>query len=99
MTSKKKTEEPSSNYRDYPGSELLIPPKAVRPSTAMRVVSGLDPDSEGFSVDELAPLLETIENEFVRDIDAWTEVFHQYGMASMMNLVGAYLGELMTGSN
>lgn len=97
MATKKADELPE--FASLDGHELLVPPRALRPSKRMRLTSVLEPFMGGDTGDVnllavLADVMEALEDGgFVKDLDAWDKFYDDSDMEDIINLVMAYAGE------
>lgn len=82
------------NLEDIEGSECLVPPSSLRPSEAARVAA-LAQGLEDESFEAIIPMLELVEEKYVADEKAYQDLYAETGLAGVIELVVAWLGELV----
>ena len=88
----KKTAEPQDvALEDVPGHEVLIHPRDLKPSQAMRLFEAINMED----VDELTNVVELLEDGFLTDEKAYIEFYRTHGLTAVIELVGAWVGELL----
>jgi len=93
----KKTAEPQDvALEDVPGHEVLIHPRDLKPSQAMRLFEAINmEDVDNLSMSELTNVVELLEDGFLTDEKAYIEFYRTHGLTAVIELVGAWVGELL----
>lgn len=83
-------------FEDIDGHECLVDPRALRPSEAVKVAGLLKiQEGEEFSFDQVGPLVEIVEERYLADEGAYQEIFRSRGLTGVIELVVAWVGELV----
>lgn len=93
---KTETPPPPPEFSEAEGHELIIDPRTLKPSQAMRLLAaaGIEP-GEDVTLDVVQRMMEEIEESFLVDAEGYTEFYRKRGLGKVIELVGAFLGELL----
>lgn len=83
-----------ANFEEIYGHEALVDPAVLRPSEAARF-SVVASKVSGDDLEGIVPLLEAIEEKYVVDADLYQKVYRENGLEGIIELVVAWLGELV----
>lgn len=98
MTVKKAEEQAPApaEFSEVEGHDLIVDPRTLLPSQAMRLLAaaGIEPGGD-VTLDVVQRMMEEIEESFLVDAEAYTEFYRKRGLGKVIELVGAFLGELL----
>lgn len=85
-------------WQDRPGHELLVDPGDLMPSQLLELISLVDDDlATEQNISSFLPAVQYIEKNLLTDEAAWRAFTREHGLAGMVELVAAYLGEAVGG--
>lgn len=87
-------------FDDTPGHEVLVHPRNLKPSQAMRIFTAINmDDGDNLNVEQLSGVVELLEDGFLVDEEAYLEFYREQGLTAVVELVGAWVGELLGGES
>ena len=96
--SKKPQPEATVEFDQVEGHELIVHPRSLMPSQAVRLLAAAGIDrGDDVTLEAIQRMMEEIEESFLLDAEGYTALYREKGLAAIMDLVGAFLGELLGG--
>lgn len=93
---KTETPPPPPEFSEVEGHELLVDPRTLKPSQAMRLLAaaGIEPGGD-VTLDVVQRMMEEVEESYLTDEEAYTAFYRKHGLGKVIEVVGAFLGELL----
>ena len=94
--SKKPQPEATAEFDQVEGHELIVHPRSLMPSQAVRLLAAAGIDrGDDVTLEAIQRMMEEIEEAFLVGAEGYTEFYRKRGLGKVIELVGAFLGELL----